>query len=259
MVAFINSTCLNLLMHYVKVKTTNSRDSQLPRGLSLIECWLVRFILFCQILAPRALGSSVDIYEYFRWTLYYKFSGSGSSHAGCSYPLQSPTWVFWPPNVSQKVFYHSFIPYRYSGVREKAMATMQSGWQGVIICENRTHDTVFSSLLIMFLIFITQDIADLFRGEQNVRRQKPEVWKYLYYLFMQNINIGNFSWPHQDQNWSPQWAAKSERVRAVCGRYRSDFTRDELIDYLRAHVMARPCPLADGMVRIESWFSLMAS
>ena len=128
MLAFINSTCLNLLMHSVKVKTTNSRDSQLPRGLSLIECWLVRFILFCQILAPRALGSSVYIYEYFRWTLYYKFSGSGSSHAGCSYPLQSPTWVFWPPNVSQKVFYHSFIPYRYSGVREKAMATMQTKW-----------------------------------------------------------------------------------------------------------------------------------
>ena len=91
------------------------------------------------------------------------------------------------------------------------------------------------------------------QNEQNVRRQKAEVWKYLHYLFMQNINIGNFSRPHQDQNLSPQWAAKSERVRTVCGRYRSDFSPEELIDYLRGHVMARSCPLADGMVRIESF------
>ena len=98
------------------------------------------------------------------------------------------------------------------------------------------------------MTFITQDIGDLFRGEQNVRRQKAEVWKYLHYLFMQNINIGNFSRPHQDQNLSPQWAAKSERVRTLC-----DFSPEELIDYLRGHVMARSCPLADGMVRIESF------
>ena len=70
---------------------------------------------------------------------------------------------------------------------------------------------------------------------------------------MQNINIGNYSWSHWDQNLSPQWAAKSERVRTVCGRYSSEFTMDELIDYLRGHVMARPCPVADGMVRIESF------
>ena len=53
------------------------------------------------------------------------------------------------------------------------------------------------------MTFITQDIGDLFRGEQNVRRQKAEVWKYLHYLFMQNINIGNFSQPHQIKIYLP--------------------------------------------------------
>lgn len=36
----------------------------------------------------------------------------------------------WLPNVSKKNFHHSFI-FRYSRIGEKAMATMQGGWQGV--------------------------------------------------------------------------------------------------------------------------------
>ena len=90
-------------MHSVKVKTTSSRDFQLPHGLSLVECWLV-----C------SLGSSIVIDDYFRWTFYYKFSGSGSSHAWCANPLQSPTWVIGCQMCPKKIF----IIHLYSGIQE---------------------------------------------------------------------------------------------------------------------------------------------
>ena len=41
-----------------------------------------------------------------------------------------------------------------------------------------------------------------------------------------------------------------DRVRNVCGRYRGDFSTTELVDYLRAHVSARACPVVSGMVGI---------
>ena len=96
-----------------------------------------------------------------------------------------------------------------------------------------------------------QDIVDLFRGEQNVRRQKPEVGKF-------KPQIGELSGFELITYLSfPQWFKKSERVKTVCERYRSDFTSPELIEYLRAHVTARSCPLAAGMVRIESFLNIL--
>ena len=90
----------------------------------------------------------------------------------------------------------------------------------VILC-NHPHIVELGKLLWRLCKLDNKDIADLFKGEQNVRRHKPE------------------------------WFKKCERVRTVCGRCRSDFTSPELIEYLRANVNARPCPLAAGIVNVE--------
>ena len=38
----------------------------------------------------------------------------------------------------------------------------------------------------------------------------------------------------------PQHKKQAERVLTVCRRYRSDFVEEELVQYLRSHVEARP-------------------
>jgi len=43
---------------------------------------------------------------------------------------------------------------------------------------------------------------------------------------------------------------KAARVLTVCRRYRSDFSSDELLDYLGQHVAARPCPVVSSTVDV---------
>ena len=85
-----------------------------------------------------------------------------------------------------------------------------------------------------------QNIDHLYSGETTIPRRKNEVRFELNLVCEDCIFIIHPLFIQDEE--------KAARVLTVCRRYRSDFSSDELLDYLGQHVAARPCPVVSSTV-----------